>query len=303
MQAIQTCWTSFFFCRWTKLLIVAVVCGTGVRGVAQTAGSGVEVLVSPVVSSDEIAEVELPRLWSVAESLPDAPEPQKTEPQKTAGQTNDANKPLVTATTTVPANSNLPMAPMYSRVIPAGMATPQIHKWDKIELASRNLYSLSSIVSIVVSAGYSHVTNGQPNYGTDSGAFGQRVGAAAIRDSSQAFLSNGPLAVWLHQDPRYFALGNHYSLGKRLIYAISRPLITRSSSDGHPEFNSSLILGQAAGVALTNLYYPQSNRNFHDNIARFGGSMGGCALSFGLDEFTSDLLRAVRLRRLERLMH
>jgi hypothetical protein len=31
--------------------------------------------------------------------------------------------------------------------------------------------------------------------------------------------------------------------------------------------------------------------------------MGGSALSFALDEFTSDVLRAIRLRRLERLMH
>jgi hypothetical protein len=229
--------------------------------------------------------------------LPDAPEPQQ--------KSDDSQKRLETggATTTVPANTSLPMAPMYSRVIPAGMATPQIHKWDKIILATRNLYSATSFASFFFSAGWSHLTNGQPNYGTNSGAFGQRLGAAAIRDSSQAFLSNGPFAVWLHQDPRYFALGRGHSIARRTWYAITRPLITRDSTDGHAVFNSSLVLGQAAGTALNNLYYPKSNRNFHDNISSFGGSMGGSALSFALDEFTSDLLRIVRLRRLERLMH
>lgn len=190
----------------------------------------------------------------------------------------------------------MPIAPMYSRVIPAGMATPQIHKWDKITLATRNLYSATSFASFFVSAGWDQLTNGQPNYGTDRGAFGARLGAAAIRDTSQAFLSNGPFAVWLHQDPRYFALGSHYSLPRRAWYAATRSLVTRDSTDGHAVVNTSLILGQAAGTALNNLYYPKSNRNFQDNIAGFGGSIGGAALSFVLDEFTSDLLRMVRLR-------
>ena len=286
---MRTCCTSHFSGQVGGLFLLALLLGAGLQGRAQTAGSPGEVAPAELGSTHEISEAE----------LPEAPEPQQADPKA------QTDKPLVTAgpTTTVPANTNLPMAPMYSRVIPAGMATPQIHKWDKIELATRDLYSLSNIVDFVVSAGYSHVTNGQPNYGTDSGAFGQRLGAAAIRDSTQGFLSNGLFAVWLHQDPRYFALGNRYKFGKRLIYAITRPLITRDSTDGHAVFNSSLVLGQAVGVGLSNLYYPQSNRNFHDNIARFGGSMGGSALSFGLDEFTSDLLRAVRLRRLERVLH
>jgi hypothetical protein len=198
--------------------------------------------------------------------------------------------------TAVPATTSMPMAPMYSRVIPAGMAAPQIHGRDKIVLATRDLYSLTSVADFFVSAGWDQLTNGQPNYGTNGKAFMQRVGAAAARDSSQAFLSNGPFAVMLHQDPRYFALGSHYSIARRAWYAITRPLVTRDSTDGHAVMNTSLILGQAAGTALNNLYYPKINRNFHDNLAGFGGSMGGCALSFAVDEFTSDLLRAIRLK-------
>lgn len=242
--------------------------------------------------------MQLPPLWSAAAEaeLPNAPEPQKAGPQ--------VEKPMVAAApNTVPATTNMPMAPMYSRIIPAGMATPQIHKWDKTILASRNLYSATAFTSFFVSAGWSHLLNNQPNYGTDRGAFGERLGAAAIRDSSQAFLANGVYAVWLHQDPRYFALGPRYSLARRTWYALTRPLITRDSSDGHAEFNTSRILGLASGTALANLYYPKSNRNFHDNIAAFGGSMGGSAVSFLMDEYTSQLLKLIRLRQLERIMH
>lgn len=303
MHAIRACFFSrqfggFCFGQFGGLVLAALLFGGGLRGVAQTTESPGDVSVAPIFSSSEIADVRAGMFVSVAADaqLPDAPEPQKAD-------TRDPDGKQLMSVTPASTTTNLPMAPMYSRVIPAGMATPQIHKWDKIQLASRNLYSATSFASIIFSAGWSHVMNGQPNYGTDSGAFGQRLGAAAIRDSTQAFLSNGPFAVWFHQDPRYFAMGNRHSVGKRAWYAITRPLITRDSSDGHAVFNTSLILGQAAGTALNNLYYPQSNRNFHDNLASFGGSMGGSALSFALDEFTSDLLRIIRLRQLERLTH
>lgn len=306
MHAIRACCRLGFSGRFGAIsfgqfavLSLALFFGARARGVAQVSAS--EVSLTTVFPSSEIAEVQPELIASVAtDELPDAPTPQKHEEQ------DQQQKPLVTAagpTTTVPATTNLPMAPMYSRVIPAGMATPQIHKWGKIELATRNLYSATSFASFFFSAGWSHLTNGQPNYGTNSAAFGQRLGAAAIRDSTQAFLSNGPFAVLFHDDPRYFALGRQSSLVKRAWYSVTRAVITRNSSDGHAVFNTSLVLGQAAGTALNNLYYPKDNRNFHDNLASFGGSMGGSALSFALDEFTSDLLRMVRLHQLERFTH
>lgn len=267
-------------------ILLMTLVGAAVSAAAQMVDAGASV----DITHDDYAAM---TAADVSAALPDAPLPQPSQEQKR----ND--KPLMTESTKT-ATTNMPVAPMYSRVIPAGMATPQIHKWDKITLAGRNLYSATSVASFFVSAGWDQLTNGQPNYGTNSEAFGKRLGAAAIRDSSQAFLSNGPFAVWLHQDPRYFALGPGHSLVKRTWYAVTRPLITRDSTDGHAVLNTSLILGQAAGTALNNLYYPKSNRNFHDNIAGFGGSMGGSALSFVMDEYTSEILRAIRIRHPER---
>lgn len=41
------------------------------------------------------------------------------------------------------------------------------------------------------SAGWEQLIDGHPKHGTDSGAYGQRVGAAAIRDLSMRTLSDG----------------------------------------------------------------------------------------------------------------
>jgi hypothetical protein len=306
MHAIRACSSfglsrrsgSLFWSQFAVFLLAALLWGPGMRAVAQTVNPAGEGSVTTEFSSSEVAEVQ-PSI--VARGVQGTELPEAPEPQQHQDQTDPNGKPLVAATPgMVSPTTNMPMAPIYSRVIPAGMATPQIHKWDKIELAGRDLYSATSIASFVFSAGWSHLTNGQPNYGTNGGAFAQRVGAAAIRDSTQSFLSNGPFAVMFHQDPRYFAMGPGHSLVKRTWYSVTRAVITRDSTDGHAEFNTSLVLGQAAGTALNNLYYPQSNRNFHDNLASFGGSMGGAALGFAVDEFTSDLLRMVRLHHLER---
>jgi hypothetical protein len=302
MLAKQVCGAFDFSGRILRPIVLAVLAAAGLPAAAQTVGSqnddGVRAVRLVEADQPEMAEAQPATMGEGAEAaLPDAPVPQQQD------QKPD-NKPLVAAgPKTVPATTSMRVAPMYSRVIPAGVAAPQIHKWDKVTLAARDLYSVNSIASFFVSAGWGQLTNGQPNYGTNSGAFGQRLGAAAIRDTSEAFLSNGPFAVWLHQDPRYFALGPQHSIPKRAWYAVTRALITRDSSDGHAVVNTSLILGQAAGTALNNFYYPQSNRNFHDNVAGFGGSMGGAALSFVMDEFMSDLLKAVRLRHQQRLPH
>jgi hypothetical protein len=190
-----------------------------------------------------------------------------------------------------------PVVSLYSKYIPAGAAAPQIHGREKLILGARDLYSVGNFLDFVLAGGWSHLTNGQPNYGTNGGAFAQRVGAAAVRETSEGILTDGVFAVMLHEDPRYFVLGPQYSLKRRTLYAITRPLVTRNSSDGHRTINGSLLLGLAAGSALTNLYYPQSNRNFHDTMSTFGGAVGGSALGFFVDEFMDQALQAVHLQR------
>jgi hypothetical protein len=224
---------------------------------------------------------------AVDEVLPEEPRPQ-----------DQGDKPLVAAVpTTVPAKTSMPVAPLYSKYIPADMAAPQIHGREKLILGARDLYSLGNFGDMFVSAGWGQVWNGQPNYGTDRGAFGQRLGAAAIRETSEGILTDGVFSVMLHEDPRYFVLGPNFGFVHRTLYAVTRPLITRSSSDGHAMPNFALLLGYACAGALTNTYYPKSNRNFRDNISGYGESIGGSALGFAVDEFTSPLWKKLHLKK------
>lgn len=223
--------------------------------------------------------------------LPEAPLPQQSsDPQQRKALT--AADPVM-----VSPQTQRPIVTRYSKYIPAGAAAPQIHGREKLVLGARDLYSPGNFLDMVFSAGWEHLTNSEPNYGTNSGAFAQRVGAAALRETSGDILTDGVFSVMLHEDPRYFVLGPEYGYVHRTLYAITRPLVTRNSSDGHATINGAMILGFAGSSALTATYYPQSNRNFHDVISTFGGSFGGAALGFFIDEFSDQALEKLHLKK------
>ena len=149
---------------------------------------------------------------------------------------------------------------------------------------------------MIASAGYEQVVNGAPNYGTDRGAFGQRLGAAAIRESTQGLFTDTLFSPIYHTDPRYYVKGQGHSFINRTVYSVSRVLVTRTDG-GHSTVNGALLTGYAASAALGYTYYPAINQNFRDTASAFGGSLGGAALGFFVSEFSDDALRAVHLKK------
>jgi hypothetical protein len=169
---------------------------------------------------------------------------------------------------------------------------------DKVVGGMASSVSLFSGIGWLAAAGWEQATNGSPNYGTDSGAFGQRLGAAALRGVSEGVFSNSLFASLFHEDPRYYVKGAGHPFFKRLVYSGTRVLITRTDS-GHTTPNFSLLAGNAAGSALTIPYYPAKNTTFGEVAETFGGSLGGSALGFVVDEFIVDVFIKLHIRKHE----
>ena len=180
--------------------------------------------------------------------------------------------------------------------ISAGYHAQQLTSHEKVILGFHDMYSLPTFVGEVASAGYSHITNGQPNYGTDKGAFGQRVGASVLRDASEDLFSEVILAPILHEDVRYYVEGPRYNFFHRTIYAATRPIITRTDT-GRSTVNASTLIGYAGASALSYTYYPQINKNFKDTAATFGGALAGAAVGYFVSEFTDDVLQALHIEK------
>jgi hypothetical protein len=219
-----------------------------------------------------------------AEGLPDAP----SALAEGGGQQSQAMPP--------PRATHGPMVGQYTKYVPSGMSAPPLSQHDKFYLGLRDLYSPLNFIAMAASAGYSHLTNGEPNYGTDKGAFGERLGAAAIRESTQGFFTDSVFSPLLHEDPRYYIEGSQYNFFHRVVYAATRPLLSRTDS-GRSTINGALLLGYASSAALSYTYYPKINQNFHDTAATFGSSLGGAALGYVVSEFSDDVLRALHMHR------
>lgn len=193
------------------------------------------------------------------------------------------------------AGSQPPPAERYDKYILPGQAVPKLSVSDKFVLGVRDTVTPFAASGWIGAAAYEQITNGSPNFGQTGKGFAQRLGTAAARAASEGIFSDSVLAPILREDPRYYKLGKGRSIIARLVYAGTRTLITRTDG-GRKTVNLALLGGNAAGSALTNLYYPDLNQGFVETAKTFGGSVGGSAVGFVVSEFLSDTLEAIHLK-------
>lgn len=188
--------------------------------------------------------------------------------------------------------ASMPMATPTQKYIEPGQAAPVLTANDKVLLGLRDAFSLFAASGWFATAGYDQLLNGSPNYGTDRGAFGERLGTSVLRDASEGIFTDSVMSSLLREDPRYYRLGPAHNFFVRLVYAGTRPLITRTDG-GHLSPNLALLSGTLGGAALTNLYYPQVNRGPTQTMETFGTSIGGSALGDVVSEFYADLMQRI----------
>lgn len=210
---------------------------------------------------------------------------------------NDLDDPQTTpASSASPPNVRTRHSPQFAWAIaPDEMAQP-MSAHDKIVGGVRHSVSLFSASGWLSSAGWAQLTNGIPNYGTDKGAFGQRLGTAVIHGTSNGIFSNSIFAPVFHEDLRYYIMGRGNNFFKRAIYATTRTIITRTD-DGHATPNFALWAGNAGGAALTVTYFPAKNTSSKEVAKTFGTSLGGSAFGFFVREFLGDALEFTHLKK------
>lgn len=214
--------------------------------------------------------------------LPEAPEPAADPHFVGAGFASDTIQPAGK------------MAGRYTKYIEPGESVPRLTARDKVILGLKDAVSPFSMVAWVSSAGYEQVFNNSPNYGQTGEGFAKRLGASALRDFTEGTFGDSVLAPLLHEDPRFYRMGKGHPLLKRVLYAGTRGLITRTDG-GHTTLNFANTGGNLAGAFLTDAYYPARNTTFSETMETFGSSVGGSALGFTVTEFLPDLFHAFHL--------
>jgi hypothetical protein len=143
-------------------------------------------------------------------------------------------------------------------------------------------------------AGLYQIQNQNPSFGQGVKGYAQRF-ATAYGDQMIGNMMAEGLVPWLtHQDPRYFRLAKGSVLG-RTGYALKQIVICRTDS-GHRAFNISEWGGNAAAVAISNAYYPDT-RTAADNVERLLIACGTDAFSNVLKEFWPDVKKKLHKKK------
>lgn len=185
-------------------------------------------------------------------------------------------------------------APRLARYIQPDELTRTLSAKEKLELSGHEQIQPYSLSTQLMAAGWEHLLDSNPKYGSDSAGFGERLGAASIRQNSAALLSDGFFPAILHQDPRYYRKGSGKILD-RIIYSATRVVITRMDN-GNPALNYSRLFGGAGAYALTMTYYPAVSAKWAETTEGYGISLLTGALGNQLHEFLPDVLSYVRHR-------
>ena len=127
-----------------------------------------------------------------------------------------------------------------------------------------------------------------PSFGQGMKGFAHRYVTPFAGQSMGNMMTEGVMPGLLHQDPRYFRRGSG-STKSRLGYALTRIFVCNNDK-GNWTFDASELLGNAAGAAISNAYYPDT-RTVHDNVRKLGIQLGTDTLSQVAKEFWPDIKR------------
>jgi hypothetical protein len=236
--------------------------------------------------------------------LPDAPEPQAVAAAVDEAAISTSSLAGALQSQNPPAQADPQAAsPMkhasyetrkWAQWVDPGERIPPLYPQDKWVFWLHEEARISTAFPALLSAGYGQLT-GTPAYGSDAGAFGDRVGAAFVRQATMRFFCSSFYPVFYREDPRYFRKASGGYLG-RAGWAAERAFVTQRDSGRHG-FNFSNIIGHLTASALTPAYYPSKSRNVHVVMQTWGTSIAGSAGNNLFLEFVPDALNAWHAHR------
>jgi hypothetical protein len=164
---------------------------------------------------------------------------------------------------------------------------PPLRPIQKFRVWWRTSIDPATIAIAGIEAGVGQAENSFAGYGQGAQGYGKRFGAALADEASSGFFSNFFYATLFKEDPRYFRVGEG-SFKHRFSRSIIQEFVCHTDAGGR-SFSYENVLGAFSSGALSNAYYPETDRGFGLTMSRSGtalalGSAGGL-----LNEFWPDV--------------
>ena len=156
----------------------------------------------------------------------------------------------------------------------------KFHLWAKAE------FDPFQGAALALQAGLSQWQDEFPEYGQGAVGYGKRFGASFADSTTSGFFSDVIYPVLLKQDPRFFRMGQG-GFRKRFAHSVTQAWYCHTDH-GTRQPNFSNFLGAMTSGAISNIYYPPSDRGFALTMSRSAislayGSAGGVFSEFGPD--------------------
>lgn len=192
-----------------------------------------------------------------------------------------------------------------NRTTEASLPFAPINSKRKMTIALKDSFALPLGLTSSVFASVYQWEDQNPSFGQGMAGYAKRLGASYGDLVIGNMMTEGVMPALLHEDPRYFRAGTG-SKWSRVGSALAQILVTRTDS-GRRTFNFSEWGGNAAAVALSNAWYPDT-RTASENIEKLVIQCASDGLSNVLKEFWPDVKRhfdrkreVKRERELERI--
>ena len=181
----------------------------------------------------------------------------------------------------------------YQRFLTSNIVIPMTWQ-QKGYLALHDLTDPANFATIL---GISAITVGADShsaYGPGLGGFGKSVGVSLLQDATGQFFGAFAIPVIVHQDPRYFRMP-HAPFAKRVVYSISRTVVSRSDS-GKSMPNYATLLNYPFGAEIDNLYVPGIHPDGASTVARIFTGYALDPANNLINEFLPDVASHVHVR-------
>jgi hypothetical protein len=171
----------------------------------------------------------------------------------------------------------------------SGGAKPPPPGWkNNFVVATRQATDYSSFIFLGLTSITAEGMNMHPALGKGIGGFYAYTWRGFLDKTDGTYLSAWLLPSLLHEDTRYYALGNEHSIVARELYVISRQAVTRTYG-GRQTPNTAGLGGKVLTQVVSRYYYPPSATSFDVLASKFGYSVMRDVIFTSIREFYPDI--------------
>jgi hypothetical protein len=251
------------------------VCGFAQQGDSSAASSQSSKASQPAPSKNQTQPGTPKAAQADPADLPDAPSHANGQPAYQATPTSKQQPKRI-----------LGLMPNY-RAVSAGAIPPPPTAKEAFKIATLNSFDYSAFVFVGITSALAEWTGAHPQLGEGMPGYGRYYWHGFVDKTDGNYLVIFALPTILHQDERYYAMGEG-GFWKRGIYAATRILIT-PDYHGHNTFNASEVFGRGIAQGISTTYYPSQDRTAGAIAVKYGWAMGRDALTNVFREFWPDI--------------